>query len=157
VAETFTRSSPLYLKHFGFSAPPFEFTASPMALFISPTHCEALAALGWGLLHGTSGLTLLIGDSGTGKTNLGCALLARQYRDVRAAYLGNPKLSFVELLGSILSQLGVRGGRANKAAMINAFAQFAADLPLNERIAILIDEAQTLSDDALEDFRLLSN
>jgi len=147
----------MYLEHFGQSAPPFQFTASPMALFMSRTHREVMAALEWGLLHEPSGLTLLIGDSGTGKTTLVCALLARQYRDVRAAYLGNPKLSFTELLGSILSQLGIRGGRSSKAAMINAFTQFAADLPLNERLAILIDEAQTLSDDALEDFRLLSN
>jgi len=147
----------MYLEHFGLSAPPFQFTASPTALFMSRTHREALAALEWGLLHEPSGLTLLVGDTGTGKTTLVCALLARQYREVRAAYLGNPTLSFMELMGSVLSQLGVRGGRSSKAAMLNAFSQFAADLPLNERIAILIDEAQALSDDALEDFRLLSN
>ncbi len=148
----------MYLEHFGLSAPPFQFTASPMALFMSRTHRDALAALEWGLLHEPSGLTLLIGDSGTGKTTLVCALLARQYREVRAVYLGNPKLSFNELLGTILSQLGVRGGRGGgKASMLNAFAQYALDLPLDQRIAILIDEAQTLSDDALEEFRLLSN
>lgn len=147
----------MYLEHFGLSAPPFQFTASPMALFMSRTHSEALAALEWGLLHEPSGLTLLIGDTGTGKTTLVCALLARQYREVHAAYLGNPKLSFTELMGSILSQLGVRGGRSSKAAMINAFSNYAADLPLNERVAILIDEAQVMSDDTLEEFRLLSN
>src|SRR5579885_3452887 len=147
----------MYLEHFGLKAPPFQFTASPTALFMSRTHREALSALEWGLLHEPSGLTLLIGDSGTGKTTLVCALLARQYRQVRAAYIGNPKLSFSELMGSILSQLGVRGGRGGKAAMLNAFSRFAMELPLSERIAILIDEAQTLSDDALEEFRLLSN
>jgi general secretion pathway protein A len=147
----------MYLEHFGLNAPPFQFTASPMALFMSRTHREALAALEWGLLHEPSGLTLLIGDGGTGKTTLVCALLARQYREVRAAYLGNPKLSFEELMGSILSQLGIRGGRANKAAMLNAYRHFAHELPLNERIAVLIDEAQLLSDEALEELRLLSN
>jgi hypothetical protein len=60
-------------------------------------------------------------------------------------------------MGSVLSQLGVRGGRGSKAAMLNAFGQFARELPLNERIAIMIDEAQALNDDALEEFRLLSN
>ncbi len=147
----------MYLEHFGLSAPPFQFTASPTSLFMSRTHRECLAALEWGLLHEPSGLTLLIGDTGVGKTTLVCALLARQYREVRAAYLGNPRLSFEELLSSILGQLGVRGGRANKAAMINALTHFAADLPPTELIAILVDEAQALSDDALEDFRLLSN
>lgn len=147
----------MYLEHFGLKAPPFQFTASPTALFMSRTHREALSALEWGLLHEPSGLTLLIGESGTGKTTLVCALLARQYREVRAAYIGNPKLTFPELLGSVLSQLGVRGARGGKLAMLQAFTHFAMELPLNERIAILIDEAQTLSDDALEEFRLLSN
>ncbi|GEM_PF-841894 len=147
----------MYLEHFGLKAPPFQFTASPIALFMSRTHREALSALEWGLLHEPSGLTLLIGESGTGKTTLVCALLARHYRDVHAAYIGNPKLSFVELLGAILSQLGIRGARGGKSAMLNAFTAFAMELPLNQRIAILIDEAQALSDDALEELRLMSN
>ncbi len=147
----------MYLEHFGLSAPPFQFTASPTALYLSRTHRDCLAALEWGVLHEPSGLTLLIGDTGVGKTTLVCALLARQYREVKAAYLGNPRLEFEELLSSVLGQLGVRGARANKSAMINALTHFAAHLPANERIAILVDEAQALSDDALEDFRLLSN
>ncbi|MGO9061524.1 MAG: AAA family ATPase [Candidatus Binataceae bacterium] len=147
----------MYLEHFGLSAPPFQFTASPTALFMSRTHRECLAALEWGLLHEPSGLTLLAGEAGVGKTTLICALLARQYREVRAAYLGNPRLDFVDLLASILNQLGIRGGRASKAAMLNAFAGFANTLPANERIAVVVDEAQALSDDALEDFRMLSN
>src|SRR5579883_1672598 len=147
----------MYLEHFGLSAPPFQFTASPASLFMSRTHREGLAALEWGLLHEPSGLTLLIGDSGTGKTTLICALLARQHRAVHAAYLGNPKLSFPELLSSVMSQIGVRGGRSGKGAMLNAFQQYAAAMPLNERIAILVDEAQLLSEDAMEELRLLSN
>jgi type II secretory pathway predicted ATPase ExeA len=147
----------MYLEHFGLSAPPFQFTASPTTLYMSRTHRDCLAALEWGVLHEPSGLTLLIGDTGVGKTTLVCALLAKQHREVRAAYLGNPRLGFEELLGSVLGQLGVRGARANKSAMINALAHFAAHLPADERIAILVDEAQALSDDALEDFRLLSN
>jgi type II secretory pathway predicted ATPase ExeA/LysM repeat protein len=147
----------MYLEHFGLSAPPFQFTASPTALYLSRTHRDCLAALEWGVLHEPSGLTLLIGDTGVGKTTLVCALLARQYREVKAAYLGNPRLEFEELLSSVLGQLGVRGARANKSAMINALTHFAAHLPGSERIAILVDEAQALSDDALEDFRLLSN
>ncbi len=147
----------MYLEHFGLSAPPFQFTASPTTLFMSRTHRECLAALEWGLLHEPSGLTLLAGETGVGKTTLLCALLARQYREVRAAYLGNPRLDFVELMASVLNHLGVRGGRASKAAMLNAFAGFASDLPANERIAVVIDEAQALSDDTMEDFRLLSN
>ena len=147
----------MYLEHFALSAPPFQFTASPTALFMSRTHRECLAALEWGLLHEPSGLTLLAGEAGVGKTTLLCALLARQYREVRAAYLGNPRLDFVDLLASVLNQLGIRGGRASKAAMLNAFAGFANGLPANERVAVIVDEAQALSDDAMEDFRLLSN
>jgi type II secretory pathway predicted ATPase ExeA len=60
----------MYLEHFGLSAPPFQFTASPTALYLSRTHRDCLAALEWGVLHEPSGLTLLIGDTGVGKTTL---------------------------------------------------------------------------------------
>jgi general secretion pathway protein A len=147
----------MYLEHFGLSAPPFQFTASPEVLFMSGTHREGLAAIEWGLLHEPSGLTLLAGDTGVGKTTLACAALARRYKQVRAAYLGNARLSFEDLLGNAMNQLGVRGGRGNKAAMIKALSNFSATALAEERIAILIDEAQGLSNDTLEDFRLLSN
>jgi len=147
----------MYLDHFKLSVPPFQFTTSPSELFMSSTHREGLAALEWGLLHEPSGLTLLAGDTGLGKTTLVCTLLSRRYQQVRTAYLGNPKLEYPELLASILNQLGIRGGRSSKGAMLTALVEFANDLASNQRIAIIADEAQALSDDALEEFRLLSN
>src|SRR5579862_5782942 len=132
----------MYLDHFKLSVPPFQFTTSPSELFMSSTHREGLAALEWGLLHEPSGLTLLAGETGLGKTTLVCTLLSRGYQQVRTAYLGNPKLEYTELLASILSQLGIRGGRSNKAAMLNALVAFANGLTGNQRIAIIADEAQ---------------
>ena len=147
----------MYLDHFKLSAPPFQFTTSPTELFMSSTHREGLAALEWGLLHEPSGLTLLAGDTGLGKTTLVCSLLSHRYQQVRTAYLGNPKLAYEELLLSVLSQLGIRGGRSNKGAMLTALVDFANTLSPNQRIAIIADEAQLLSDDTLEELRILSN
>lgn len=143
----------MYLEHFGLSDAPFQFTASPTALFMSPTHREGLAALEWGLLHEPSGLTLVAGESGLGKTTLACALLAKHCDQVLIAYLANPKLPFDQLLADVLGQMGIRGARSGKAAMLRAYTTATAGV----RVAIVIDEAQLLSDDALEEVRLLSN
>lgn len=143
----------MYLEHFALSDAPFQFTASPTALFMSPTHREGLAALEWGLLHEPSGLTLLIGESGLGKTTLACAALAKHCGEVLIAYLANPRLPFEQLLADILSQIGIRGARSGKAAMLRAFTTATADA----RVAIVVDEAQLLGDDVLEELRLLSN
>lgn len=146
----------MYLQHFGLSGPPFQFTTSLTAMFMSHTHREGVAALEWGLLYEPSGLTLVAGETGLGKTTLVCSLLARRHRQVRSVYLANAKLRYEELLADILRQLGVQSD-GGKAAMLTAFAKFAAGLPPKERIAVIVDEAQALSDDALEEFRLLSN
>ena len=125
----------MYLEHFGLSAPPFQFTASPTALYMSRTHRDCLAALEWGLLHEPSGLTLLIGDTGVGKTTLVCALLARQYREVRAAYSGQ---SAARLRGTAQqhpeSAWAFAADGPSKAAMINALVGISppACRPTNE-------------------------
>src|SRR6266478_430750 len=123
-----------YYRHFGLSTPPFEIVGHPIALYMSKAHREGLAALEWGLLHEPGSFTLLMGDVGTGKTTLINANLSRNYEYARIVYVMNPRLSFEEMLRVILEQLRPR-----------------------ERIAIIIDEAQGLSDGTLEELRLFSN
>src|SRR5260370_39392644 len=89
-----TRLRSMYHRHFGLSGAPFQFTPSPKLLFLSKAHRETLAALEWGLLHEPSGFTLLIGETGTGKTTLIVSLLAQNYAHARIAYVSNPKLGF---------------------------------------------------------------
>ena len=147
----------MYYEHFGLSGAPFEFNPSASVLFMSAGHREGLAALEWGLRE-PSGFTMLVGEIGAGKTTLIYSLLAARHQGVRSAWVANPRLSFTEMLRQILGQLGVSLAQASdKLALLQAFDAQLASLGPDECIAVIIDEAQDLSDDALEDLRLLSN
>jgi MSHA biogenesis protein MshM len=147
----------MYYEHFGLSGAPFEFNPSASVLFMSAGHREGLAALEWGLRE-PSGFTMLVGEIGAGKTTLIYSLLASRHQGVRSAWVANPRLSFKEMLRQILGQLGDnRAQTSDKLALLQAFEAQLASLGPDECIAVIIDEAQGLSDDALEDLRLLSN
>src|SRR5579863_5407541 len=147
----------MYYEHFGLSGAPFEFNPSASTLFMSAGHREGLAALEWGLLE-PSGFTMLVGEIGTGKTTLIYSLLATQHRGVRTVWLANPRLSFEQMLRQILGQLGAsQSETSDKLTLLQAFDLQLASLDRDECIAVILDEAQDLSDDALEDLRLLSN
>jgi len=147
----------MYHQHFGLSGAPFQFTPTPSALYLSKTHREGLAALEWSLLHEPSGFTLLVGESGIGKTTLVCSILARSYASVRSAYITSPKLSSDQMMQAIMSQLLRATNGQNKLQRIESFARLLDDLRPGERLVIIIDEAQELADETLEEFRLLSN
>ena len=147
----------MYYQHFGLNGPPFQFTPSPSMLYMSQTHREGMAALEWGLMYESSGFSLLAGESGTGKTTLIASLLSRQYQRLHLAYVTNPRLDFTDILRLILSQLGVDAADLSKGQMLDELGTFLGALRPGDRVAIIFDEAQGLSDDALEDLRLLSN
>jgi type II secretory pathway predicted ATPase ExeA/phage tail protein X len=146
----------MYYKHFNLSGPPFQFTPSAEVLYPSKSHREALAALEWGLLHEASGLTLLIGEPGTGKTTLISSVLARHPDHVRIAYIANPRLSFDEILQIIARQLGIAFNSPQRLARLDALDEFLSH-SRNERVTVIIDESQVLPDRVLEELRLLSN
>jgi type II secretory pathway predicted ATPase ExeA/phage tail protein X len=98
-----------------------------------------------------------MGEVGAGKTTLINVILNRNYDHARIAYLMNPKLSFEEMLRSILEQLGYLPTAYTKLDLLKKFEWLFAQLRPKERIAIIIDEAQGLSDDTLEELRLFSN
>ena len=147
----------MYYQHFGLNGPPFQFTPSPSMLYMSQTHREGMAALEWGLMYESSGFSLLAGESGTGKTTLIASLLSRQYQRLHLAYVTNPRLDFTDILRLILSQLGVEAAELSKGQMLDELGIFLGSLRPGERVVIILDEAQGLSDDALEELRLLSN
>ena len=147
----------MYYKYFGLSGAPFPFNPSSPALFMSAGHREGMAALEWGLQE-PSGFTMLVGEIGTGKTTLICSLLARRHQGVRTVWVANPRLSFEEMLRQMLGQLGAdHAALSGKLALLEAFDAQLASLGPAECIAVIVDEAQALSDTALEDLRLLSN
>jgi general secretion pathway protein A len=146
-----------YYRHFALTRRPFEILGQPTSLYLSKAHREGLAALEWGLLHEPGCFTLLVGEVGTGKTTLINVILGRHYEHARIAYLTNPKLSFEDMLREILEQLGYLPTAATKLELLKKFEWLLGQLRPKERIAIIIDEAQGLSDDALEELRLFSN
>lgn len=147
----------MYYQHFGLNGPPFQFTPSPAMLYMSQTHREGMAALEWGLMYESTGFSLLIGESGTGKTTLIAALLSRQYQRLNLAYVTNPRLGFEDILRLILTQIGVEGAGLSKSEMLDRLGAFLGGLRPGERLVVIFDEAQGLSDEALEELRLLSN
>lgn len=147
----------MYHEHFGLSGPPFQFNPAPDAIYLGKEHREGLALLEWGMTNEPSGLTALMGETGTGKTTLVFTVLAQHYANVRAAYMGNPKLGFDEMMREALEQLGIQADGGSKRELIKALAASLDRLGPDERIALLFDEAQELPDEALEELRLLSN
>jgi type II secretory pathway predicted ATPase ExeA len=146
----------MYYRHFGLDGPPFRFLSSPAGLYLGESHREALAAMEWALLHEHCGFMVLIGETGTGKTTLLNAIVARRLANLHLAYVTNPKLTFEELMHVVLPQLGgsIVPGRL---ALIQALEAVVKSHPEGDRTAIVIDEAQALGDESLEDFRLLAN
>lgn len=147
----------MYHRHFGLIGAPFQFTPAPNALYLSHTHREALAALERGVLHEPTGFTLLVGESGVGKTTLICSILARRDQNLRIAFVNNPKLNFDQMMQVVMSQLAPGRGGQTKLELSEGFASLLDDLAPGERVTIIIDEAQDVSDDTLEELRLLSN
>jgi general secretion pathway protein A len=147
----------MYYRHFGLDGPPFRFSPSAAVLYLGAAHRECLAALEWGLLHDQCGFMLLTGETGTGKTTLLNAVLARRLPTLHLACVTNPRLSFEEILRVVLPQLGVTIDARGKLELIQEIERSVTNQPEGHRTAIAIDEAQDLSDETLEDLRLLTN
>lgn len=146
-----------YFYFFRLKGPPFQPASPHGAVYFSPTHLEGLATLESGLTRELSGLTLLTGEAGTGKTTLIYSLLQRDHKRVRIAYIDDPKLSFLEIMRSILAQMNLYSTGSTKLDYLNALDHLLKLRGKEERIAVVVDEAQLLSDDVLEELRLLSN
>jgi general secretion pathway protein A len=151
----------MYLEYYGLREPPFSITPDPRYVFLSERHRDALAHLLYGIGKGGSGgFVQLTGEVGTGKTTL-CRLLLEQLpENTRVALVLNPKLSPVELVETVCEELkldidGKRGSLKGLTDTLNAFLLDAYAQGL--RIVLIVDEAQNLSVESLEQVRLLTN
>jgi general secretion pathway protein A len=149
----------MYLQFFGLRDLPFELTPNPKYLFFSGRHREALSNLEYGLST-AKGLTVLVGEAGTGKTTLlRAALESEPCRDVRCVMLNNPALSrgeFIEMLARRFD-LG-DDAAASKTVLLDALESRLRDRRgRGEITALVIDVAQSLSLELLEEIRLLAN
>ncbi len=147
----------MYERHFGFREKPFNLTPDSRYLFLSPKHQEAFANLQFGVAE-RSGFLLLTGEVGTGKTTLIRHFLSQVGPDVRTAVILYPALSAGELFHAILQDLGVSFGGGTLKDAVDALQKALIDAKaLNLKVAVLIDEAQNLKPQVLEQLRLLSN
>ena len=147
----------MYEAFFSLEDPPFVLTPDPRFLLRSKAHHEILASLLYGITS-QKGLMTLIGDVGTGKTTLCRALLRELPADVQSALVLNPHVSEAELLGTIMDDLGLerRGATTGELMAVLSTHVLAAGTE-GKTVVVILDEAQSLSVEALEQIRILSN
>ena len=146
-----------YYQYFCLKGPPFQPASPDGAVYFSPTHLEGLAILESGLSGELTGLTMLTGEAGSGKTTLIYSLLQRDFKRVRIAHIEDPKLSFPEIMQVVLRQMNLYSTGSTKLEYLETLDKLLKLRGKEERIAIIVDESQLLSDDVLEELRLLSN
>jgi general secretion pathway protein A len=149
----------MYTRHFGLREPPFSVTPDPRYLYLSPAHREALAHLLYGIGE-FGGFVQLTGEVGTGKTTLCRCLLEQVPAGVNVALILNPRLTDFELLAAICDELRIPyppGTTSRKALVDLLYDHLLAAHGRGERTTLIIDEAQDLAPDVLEQIRLLTN
>ena len=149
----------MYQRFYGLRELPFELTPNPKFLFLTPGHREALSNLQYGVSSAKS-LTVLVGEAGTGKTTLLRAVLeSEENTRVQWVYLNNPLLTredFVRTL-AIRFALGAEAG-LSKSAFVDALERALVERRARgETTVLVVDEAQSLSYELLEEIRLLAN
>jgi general secretion pathway protein A len=151
----------MYLEFYGLREAPFAITPDPRFVFLSERHRDALAHLVYGIGQGGSGgFVQLTGEVGTGKTTLSRLLLGQLPERTRVALVLNPRQSPVELLESIADELrlDVEGARGSAKALVDRLNHYLLDAYAQGlRVVLILDEAQQLSVEALEQIRLLTN
>ena len=157
---------PMYEEYYGFAEKPFSLTPDPKYLFKSSSHANAFELLQYAIRR-REGFVVITGDIGTGKTTLCRALLKQLDRKTFTALVLNPFLSEEDLLRIILQDFGVvsrdeirrgRLARITKQDLIDTLNEFLLSLqPLRAGALLIIDEAQNLPLQVLEQIRILSN
>ncbi|OFC69058.1 ExeA family protein [Alteromonas confluentis] len=149
----------MYLNYFGLTDNPFSIAPNPDYLYMSPRHKEALAHLTFGLRE-SGGFVMLTGEVGTGKTTVSRKLLQQLPDNTQVAMILNPTLSALELLATVCDELGIAYD-ADKASLKYFTDRILAKLADNHQAGVntvlMIDEAQHLMPEVLEQLRLLTN
>lgn len=148
----------MYLSYFQFETAPFENTPDPRFFYASDQHREALAAIEYSIRL-RKGIVLITGEIGAGKTTVARVMLQRCGRDATIVQLAHGHRTADELLGHLARALGTETHEADDHANLletlrHKLMQCAHE---GRPVVLFVDEAQTLSDDALEELRLLSN
>jgi general secretion pathway protein A len=149
----------MYQRFYGLREMPFELTPNPRFLLLTDRHREALSNLQYGL-SAAKPITLLLGEAGTGKTTLlRAALESDLCRNVRGVHLTNPALTRDEFVTTLAQRFELgRRAESSKAELIDGLERVLRERRENGQItALVVDEAQSMSDALLEELRLLAN
>ncbi|MBA6303790.1 AAA family ATPase [Colwellia sp. MB02u-14] len=149
----------MYKGYFGLKESPFSIAPNPRFLFMSERHKEALAHLSYGLGE-TGGFALLTGEVGTGKTTISRRLMEQLPENTQAAFILNPTLSSQELLATVCDELKIRyrkTGATLKTLTDKIYEKLNKNHQANLNTLLIIDEAQHLAPEVLEQLRLLTN
>jgi len=147
----------MYNSFFGFKERPFQLVPNPAYLYLSRSHEEAMAHLVYAISQG-DGFVEITGEVGTGKTTLCRAVLENLDQHTEAAYIFNPKLDSFQLLKAINDEFGVPSSGNTVKELIDALNAFLMKKKMEgNKVVLIIDEAQNLNKDVLEQLRLLSN
>lgn len=147
----------MYKDFFGFKERPFNLVPDPIYLFLSKSHEEAMAHLTYAMIQG-DGFVEITGEVGTGKTTLCRAFLEDLDKNTKAAYIFNPKLNSIQLIKAINDEFGISSKADNTKDLIDTFNSFLIENKAKgKKILLIIDEAQNLTNEVMEQLRLLSN
>jgi general secretion pathway protein A len=150
----------MYLSFFGLNEKPFAITPDPRYLYLSERHAEALAHLLYGI-NEAGGFVQLTGEVGTGKTTIVRSLLAQTPKNAEIALILNPKMTAPEFLLTICEELGI-GVPDSALGSLKDLVDILSEYLLRahaggSRVVLVVDEAQNLSPEVLEQVRLLTN
>jgi len=148
----------MYLKHFNLTERPFSIAPDPRFLYMSVRHKEALAHLLYGMGEG-GGFVQLTGEVGTGKTTICRCLLEQVPENVDLAVVLNPKVTAIELIATVCDELGVEYPHEHSIkTLVDVLNEYLLEAyTRGRRTVLIIDEAQNLDADVLEQVRLLTN
>jgi len=147
----------MYEAFYGLNEKPFNLTPDPRFLYLSSKHKEAFAHLLYGIRN-RCGFVMVSGEIGTGKTTICRSLLKQLDPDTEVAFIFNPKLSPIELLQTINSDFGIASKAETVRGLIDELnAHLLERSAKGKNCVLIIDEAQNLGTETLEQIRLLSN
>lgn len=147
----------MYTKFYGLTRKPFSLIPDPSFLYLSPKHKKALTTLQYGLVS-QAGFTVITGEIGSGKTTLVRSLLEKIKAQCEVGLITNTHSAFGDLLTWVLAAFDIESTASNKAERYRDFVKFITEKSnTGTRVVLIVDEAQNMDIQTLEELRLLSN